>query len=150
MLPGRCPKPAPAASAITKPSWSALGIQAYSTPDPASVMGRRTMSSAMDVEGRMSRTERRLDATLKIVQTGMKLLVKMQQDSRESKKEMREFKKEMLDFKDEMREFKDEIREFKEETRRGINALIAAQMRSDARVDRLVAALRMRSNGHSN
>jgi len=90
----------------------------------------------MDVEGRMSRTERRLDATLKIVQTGMKLLVKMQQDSRESKKEMREFK--------------DEIREFKEETRRGINALIAAQMRSDARVDRLVAALRMRSNGHSN
>ena len=83
----------------------------------------------MDVEGRMSRTERRLDATLKIVQTGMKLLVKMQQDTRESKKEMREFK---------------------EETRRGINALIAAQMRSDARVDRLVAALRMRSNGHSN
>ena len=90
----------------------------------------------------MSRTERRLDATLKIVQTGMKLLVKMQQETRESKKEMREFKAEM--------------REFKEETRHGINALIAAQLRSearqdrlDARVDRLVAALRTRSNGHA-
>jgi len=90
----------------------------------------------------MGRTERRLDATLKIVQTGMKMLVKMQQDTRE-------FKKEML--------------EFKEETRSGINALIAAQMRSEARqdrldarvdqlgvrVDQLVAALRSRPNGHS-
>jgi len=83
----------------------------------------------------MDRTERRLDATLKIVQTGMKLLVKMQQETRE-------FKKEML-------EFKDEMREFREETRRGINALIAAQMRSDARVDRLVAVLRPRSNGNT-
>jgi hypothetical protein len=91
----------------------------------------------MDLEGRMGRTERRLDATLKIVQTGMKLLVKMQQETRESKKEMREFKNEM--------------REFKEETRSGINALIAAQMRTDAKLDRLVdVLLRTRSNGRKN
>jgi hypothetical protein len=91
----------------------------------------------MDLEGRMGRTERRLDATLKIVQIGMKLLVKMQQETREFKKEMREFK---------------------EETRSGIDALIAAQVRSearqdrlDARADRLVdALLRMRSNGRNN
>jgi hypothetical protein len=74
----------------------------------------------MDLEGRMGRTERRLDATLKIVQTGMKLLVKMQQETRESKKEMRDFKN---------------------ETQRGINALIAAQMPTDAKLDRLVDAL---------
>ena len=95
----------------------------------------------MDLEGRMGRTERRLDATLKIVQTGMKLLVKMQQETRESKKEMRDFKKEMRDFKGEMRDFKNE-------TQRGINALIAAQMRTDAKLDRLVdALLRTHSNG---
>ena len=88
----------------------------------------------MDLEGRMGRTERRLDATLKIVQTGMKMLVKMQQDTRDFKKEMRDFKGEMLDFKN--------------ETQRGINALIAAQMRTDAKLDRLVdALLRTHSNG---
>jgi hypothetical protein len=73
--------------------------------------------------------ERRLDATLKIVQTGMKMLVKMQEDTRELKKEMREFKT---------------------ETRQAINALIAAQMRCDARLDRFIAALgRGGGNGHS-
>jgi hypothetical protein len=88
----------------------------------------------MDLEGRMGRTERRLDATLKIVQTGMKMLVKMQQDTR--------------DFKKEMRDFKGEMRDFKNETQRGINALIAAQMRTDAKLDRLVdALLRTHSNG---
>lgn len=98
----------------------------------------------MDLEGRTSRTERRLDATLKIVQTGMKLLVKMQQETRESKKEMREFK-------NEMREFKNEMRDFKTETQQAINALIAAQMRTDAKLDRLVdVLLRTRSNGRTN
>ena len=85
----------------------------------------------------MDRAERRLDATLKIVQTGMKTLVKTQQDTRELKKEMRDFK--------------DEMREFKNETQRGINALIAAQMRSDVKVDRPVDALfRTRTNGRKN
>lgn len=69
----------------------------------------------------MDKFERRLDATLKIVQTGMKLLVKVQQENRE----------------------------FREETRRAINALVEAQMRSEVKVDRLVAALlRSGSNGH--
>jgi hypothetical protein len=91
----------------------------------------------MDLEGRMGRTERRLDATLKIVQTGMKMLVKMQQDTR--------------DFKKEVRDFKGEMRDFKNETQRGINALIAAQMRTDAKLDRLVdALLRTHSNGRTN
>jgi Sec-independent protein translocase protein TatA len=67
----------------------------------------------------------------------MKLLVKTQQDTREFKKEMREFKNEM--------------REFKEETRSGINALIAAQMRTDSKLDRLVdVLLRTHSNGRRN
>jgi hypothetical protein len=75
----------------------------------------------MDLEARMDKFERRLDATLKIVQTGMKLLVKVQQENRE----------------------------FREETRRAINALVEAQMRTDAKLDRLVAALLRRgSNGH--
>ena len=65
----------------------------------------------MDLEGRMSRTERRLDATLKIVQTGMKMLVKMQQDTREFKKEMRELEKEMRELKNEMRDLKTETQE---------------------------------------
>ena len=70
----------------------------------------------------MDRMERRLDATLKIEQTGMKMLVKMQEDTRELKKEMRE----------------------------SINALIAAQVRADARLDRFIASLgRSGMNGHS-
>ena len=83
----------------------------------------------MNVDGRMDKMERRLDATLKIVQTGMKMLVKMQEDTRELKKEMREFKT---------------------ENRQVIDALIAAQMRSDARLDRFIASLgRSGANGHT-
>ena len=52
----------------------------------------------------MDRVERRLDATLKIVQTGMKMIVKMEKENRD----------------------------FREETRYAIKALIAAQMRTDA------------------
>ena len=75
----------------------------------------------------MDKFERRLDATLKIVQTGMKLLVKVQQETRAMQQENREFR---------------------EETRRAISALIEAQMRTDAKLDRLVAALlRSGSNG---
>ena len=74
----------------------------------------------MDLEPRVDKLERRLDATLKLVQTGMKMLVKMQQDSRD----------------------------FKKETQHAIDALIAAQMRTDAKLDRLIDALtRNRGNG---
>ena len=52
----------------------------------------------------MDRVERRLDATLKIVQTGMKMIVKMEKENRD----------------------------FRDETRYAIKALIAAQMRTDA------------------
>lgn len=52
----------------------------------------------------MDRVERHLDATLKIVQTGMKMLVAMQKDQRE----------------------------FKQETRYAINALLEAQMRTES------------------
>jgi len=74
----------------------------------------------MDLEPRVDKLERRLDATLRIVQTGMKMLVKMQQDSRD----------------------------FKKETQHAIDALITAQMRTDAKLDRLIDALaRNRGNG---
>jgi hypothetical protein len=83
----------------------------------------------MNLEGRMDKMDRRLDATLKIVQTGMKMLVKMQEG---------------------MREMKEDTRQFKTETRQAINALIAAQQRSDARLDRFIASLgRSGTNGHS-
>ena len=83
----------------------------------------------MDLAGRMDKMERRLDATLKIVQTGMKMLVKMQEG---------------------IREMKEDTREFKAQTRQAINALIAAQQRSDARLDRFIASLgRGGTNGHS-
>ena len=59
----------------------------------------------------MDRVEKRLDATLKIVQTGMKMLVKMEKENSEFRKETREFKK---------------------ETREAIHALIESQMRTDA------------------
>ena len=59
----------------------------------------------------MDRVERRLDATLKIVQTGMKMLVKMEKENSE---------------------FRKETREFKRETREAIHALIESQMRTDA------------------
>jgi hypothetical protein len=40
-----------------------------------------------NLERRMDKLERRLDATLNIVQTGMKMLVKMQQETREVRQE---------------------------------------------------------------
>ena len=52
----------------------------------------------------MDRVEKRLDATLKIVQTGMKMLVKMEKENRE----------------------------FRNETRQAIHALIESQMRTEA------------------
>jgi len=61
----------------------------------------------------MDRVEKRLDATLKIVQTGMKMLVKMEKENSEFRKETREFKK---------------------ETREAIHALIESQMRTDAQL----------------
>jgi len=66
----------------------------------------------------MDRVEKRLDATLKIVQTGMKMLVKMEKENSEFRKETREFAA--------------ETREFKKETRQAIHALIESQMRTDA------------------
>jgi len=57
----------------------------------------------------MDRMEKRLDATLKIVQTGMKMLVKMEKENSE----------------------------FRKETREAIHALIEAQMRTDAVVSAL-------------
>jgi hypothetical protein len=60
----------------------------------------------MDMERRMDRVEKRLDATLKIVQTGMKMLVKMEKENAE----------------------------FRKETREAIHALIDSQMRTDAQL----------------
>ena len=57
----------------------------------------------------MDRVEKRLDATLKIVQTGMKMLVKMEKENSE----------------------------FRKETREAIHALIESQMRTDATVVKL-------------
>jgi len=81
----------------------------------------------------MDRVEKRLDATLKIVQTGMKMLVKMEEQNREFRKETREFKK---------------------ETREAIHALIEAQMRTDAtvkalcvKIDRFIEGFRTGGNG---
>ena len=64
----------------------------------------------------MDRVEKRLDATLKIVQTGMKMLVKMEKENSE---------------------FRKETREFAAETREAIHALIESQMRTDAVVSAL-------------
>ena len=81
----------------------------------------------------MDRVERRLDATLKIVQIGMKMLVKMEKENSEFRKETREFKK---------------------ETREAIHALIESQMRTDAalkalgiKIDRFVDGFRTGGNG---
>jgi hypothetical protein len=59
------------------------------------------------MERRMDRVEKRLDATLKIVQTGMKMLVKMEKENAE----------------------------FRKETREAIHALIDSQMRTDAQLN---------------
>ena len=87
----------------------------------------------MDLERRMDRVEKRLDATLKIVKTGMKMLVKMEEQNREFRKETREFKK---------------------ETREAIHALIESQMRTDAivkalgvKIDRFIEGFRTGGNG---
>jgi len=68
----------------------------------------------------MDRVEKRLDATLKLVQTGMKMLAKMEKENREFRKETREFKK---------------------ETREAIHALIESQMRTDAQVAALTTTV---------
>jgi hypothetical protein len=90
----------------------------------------------MDLEGRMAKMERRLDATLKIVQTGMKLLVKMQEDARQ--------------MKEDTRQMKEDTRALKKEMREGINALVAAQMRTEEKLDRFITSLgRSGANGHT-
>lgn len=53
----------------------------------------------MDGNARMDKIERRLDATTKLVKTGMRMLVKMQKEQQEFQKETREFKKEAREFK---------------------------------------------------
>jgi uncharacterized membrane protein (DUF106 family) len=84
----------------------------------------------MDLNARMDKIERRLDSTTKLIETGMKMLVKMQKEHREFQKEHREFQK---------------------ETRYAINALVAAQMRTEVKLDRLISAMgRNGSNGHRN
>ena len=67
----------------------------------------------------MDRVEKRLDATLKIVQTGMKMLVKMEKENSE----------------------------FRKETREAIHALIESQMRTDAVSRRWVRRPRPRRAG---
>jgi predicted component of type VI protein secretion system len=87
----------------------------------------------------------------------MKLFAKMQEETRELKRavhgltlEVREIQGEIRVFKNEMREFKNEMLEFKNETREAIHALIAAQNRADARLDRFIASMgRSGGNGHS-
>jgi hypothetical protein len=88
----------------------------------------------------MDRVEKPLDATLKVVQTGMKMLVKMERENRESRKETREFKK--------------ETRESQKRTDEALNALIQSQMRTDAivtalgiKIDRFVDSLGTGRNG---
>jgi len=74
----------------------------------------------------MDRVEKRLDATLKIVQTGMKMLVRMEKENAE----------------------------FRKETREAIHALIESQMRTDAalkalgiKIDRFVDGFRNGGSG---
>jgi hypothetical protein len=71
-------------------------------------------------EVRMEGFDKRLDATRKLVETGMKLLVKMEKNHIESKK----------DFDRRMRE------------------LVEAQKRTDQKLDRLIGFGGRRSNGH--
>jgi len=65
----------------------------------------------------MDRVEKRLDATLKIVQTGMKMLVKIEKENREFRKETREFNK---------------------KTDEAIHALIESQLRTDEAIHALI------------
>jgi len=102
----------------------------------------------------MDRVEKRLDATLKIVQTGMKMLVKMEKENREFRKETREFAAETRQFAAETREFAAETLEFKKETNEAIHALIESQMRTDAivsalgiKIDRFIGGFRKGGNG---
>jgi hypothetical protein len=81
------------------------------------------------MERRMDRVEKRLDATLKIVQTGMKMLVKMGKENAE----------------------------FRKETREAIHALIESQMRTGAivkalglKIDRFVDGFNTGGNGSGN
>jgi hypothetical protein len=74
----------------------------------------------------MDRVEKRLDATLKIVQTGIKVLVKMEKENSE----------------------------FRKESRVAIHALIESQVRTDAivralgiKIDRFIDGFRTGGNG---
>ena len=74
----------------------------------------------MDLENRVGRVEKRLDATTKLLYAGMKMLVNFQKENRQAHKE----------------------------TREAIQALIDSHLRLDAKVNRLVdSMLRRGSNG---
>jgi hypothetical protein len=78
----------------------------------------------MDLEGRVAKVEKRIEATTKLVHLGMKLLVKMQQETIELKKAQKE-------------------------TTEKINMLIDVQMALGGKIDRLVDSwAKNRGNGH--
>jgi hypothetical protein len=88
----------------------------------------------------MDRVEKRLDATLKIVQTGMKMLVKMERENREFRKDTHEAIHALID--SHMR------------TDGAIHALNESQMRTEAivmalgiKIDRFVDSLGTGRNG---
>jgi hypothetical protein len=97
----------------------------------------------MNLEARVDRLERRLDATLKMVHAGMKMLVKMQEETRRERKENREFK---IDTQHKI----NALIEAQMRSEESITELTAAQKRTDSKLDRLIDSLaRNRSNGHS-
>ena len=92
----------------------------------------------MTIERRLTRVEKLLDA-------GARMLVEMQKENRAWQKENREA---IRRSHQEFRRERAENRRAHQEFRVAIQALIEAQMRTDAKVNRLVdAMLRARSNG---
>ena len=88
------------------------------------------MQAKSEVQG--AKFEKRLDATRKLVETGMKLLVKIQKDQRDSRKD-----------------FDHRLIESKKDFDHRLNELLDAQKKTDQKLDRLIDFWgKRRSNDH--
>jgi len=82
-----------------------------------------------------------MNGLTKLVEAGMRVLVKAEDERKQIREDQKQAREEMKQAREEHRQAREEMREI----RTSIRALIEAQMRTDAKLDRLVAVL-LRTN----
>lgn len=102
----------------------------------------------MDAEARFAKFERRLDAITKLIQTGMKMIVRIENQQKKTSEQQEENEHAIRALIE--TQMNTEVRlqrliEVQERTETGLQRLERAQQRTDGKLDRLITALRKTS-----